>query len=137
MIEYIISYAIKSVLIYLCYYYAGEKYSNSLVIIILEFIAIWWLFDNAIEPLIFNNENRNEFFSKVFSVNILNLCLSIYYILGGVIMALLYGPWKKLSSGFVKIIALFVYLIVYNRIYFSILDMANKELTEGFCACTL
>lgn len=135
MMEYIISYAIKAVVIYWYYTWAINK-NFSLLALILQIIAIWWLIDNIVTPLL-NQEEREVFFSKIFSVDILNLCLSIYYFLAGAGMYFLYSYWNELDAAWKKVGALGVYMIAYNRLYFAILNMNNKELSEGFCACSL
>ena len=88
MIESIISYIIKTLLIYYYYITYGIRNNSRLLLVIVEIIAIWWIYDNAIHPLIFGNEDSSKFFSKIFSVNVLNICISIYYIIGGIIMYL-------------------------------------------------
>lgn len=135
MMEYIFSYAIKAIVIYWYYIWAVNK-NYSLLALILQIVAIWWLIDNIIAPLL-NQQERDAFFSKIFSVDVLNLCLSIYYFIAGAGMYLLYSYWSNLDSWWKKVGALFVYMIIYNRAYFAILNMSNKELSEGFCTCAL
>lgn len=137
MIESIISYIIKTLLIYYYYITYGIKHNSRLLLVIIEIIAIWWIYDNAINPLIFGSENKTDFFSKIFSVDILNICISIYYIIGGIIMYLLWSYWVTIETPLGKMATIFLFLIIYNRVYYSILDMTNKELKEGFCGCGL
>lgn len=133
--EYIISYAIKAVVIYWYYLWALQK-NYSLLALIVQIVAIWWLLDNIIAPL-FNQTDRDAFFKKIFSVDVLNLCLSIYYLFAGVCMYFLFGYWRDLDTAWKKIGALGVFMIAFNRVYFAILNMTNKELSEGFCTCAL
>lgn len=135
MIEYIISYAIKAIIIYLYYTWAFTMTSN-VIALILQLIAIWWLIDNVLTPM-FNSEERNAFFDKVFSVDILNICISIYYFIAGVLFYMFYDYWKDLDSGWKKVGSLGVFMILYNRLYFAIISMADKTMAEGFCACSL
>lgn len=135
MIEYIISYAIKAIIIYLYYTWAFTMTSN-VIALILQLIAIWWLIDNVLTPM-FNSEERNAFFDKVFSVDILNICISIYYFIAGVLFYIFYDYWKDLDSGWKKVGSLGVFMILYNRLYFAIISMADKTMAEGFCACSL
>lgn len=131
MIEYIISYAIKAIIIYFYYIWAVTKTSN-LVALILQLIAIWWLIDNVLSPL-FNKDQRNA----MMSVDVLNICISIYYFIAGFIMYILYGYWKDINNAWIKVGALGVFLILYNRLYYSILSMTDKTVAEGFCGCML
>lgn len=135
MIEYIISYVIKAVVIYWYYTWAIQK-NYSLLALIIQVVAIWWLLDNVITPL-FNQEERDSFFKKIFSVDVLNLCLSIYYLFAGVCMYFLFSYWRDLDAAWKKIGALGAFMFVFNRAYFAVLNMANKELSEGFCSCAL
>ena len=131
MMEYIISYAIKAVVIYWYYTWALQK-NFSLLALIVQIVAIWWLLDNIVAPL-FNQDDRDAFFKKIFSVDVLNLCLSIYYLFAGVCMYFLFGYWRDLDAAWKKIGALGVFMIAFNRAYFAILNMTNKDLSEGFC----
>lgn len=133
--EYIISYAIKAVVIYWYYTWALQK-NFSLLALIVQIVAIWWLLDNIVAPL-FNQDDRDAFFKKIFSVDVLNLCLSIYYLFAGVCMYFLFGYWRDLDAAWKKISALGVFMIAFNRVYFAILNMTNKDLSEGFCTCAL
>ena len=135
MIEYIISYAIKAVIIYWFYNWVNNKSFDQLGLI-LCIIAVWWIIDNIISPF-FNQEEREAYFQKLFSIDILNLCLRIYYIIAGAGMYFLYSYWKDLDAAWKKIVTLGGYMLLYNRLYFAILNMNNKELSEGFCACSL
>ena len=135
MMEYIISYAIKAVIIYWYYTWALQK-NFSLLALIVQIVAIWWLLDNIVAPL-FNQNDRDAFFKKIFSVDVLNLCLSIYYLFAGVCMYFLFGYWRNLDAAWKKIGALGVFMIAFNRVYFAILNMTNKDLSEGFCTCAL
>lgn len=137
MIESIISYIIKTLLIYYFYVYYGLVENCKLCLLIIEVVAIWWLYDVAINPLIFGSEHSSEFFSKIFSVDILNICISVYYLIGGIIMYILWTYWADLKTTFAKMGTLFLFFVIYNRVYYSILDMTNKELKEGFCGCGL
>lgn len=135
MIEYILSYAIRTVIIY---FYAGWALSKSfsLLAVVVQVVAIWWLVDNVITPLL-NQEDRDAFFSKIFSVDVLNLCLSIYYLFGGILLFFLYKYWNGLTTWYWKMLSLFIFLVAYNRIYFSIINMNDKQISEGFCACAM
>ena len=137
MIESIISNIIKTLLIYYYYITYGIRNNSRLLLVIVEIIAIWWIYDNAIHPLIFGNEDSSKFFSKIFSVNVLNICISIYYIIGGIIMYLSWSYWNRIETPIVKIGSIFLFLYIYNRVYYSILNMTNDELKEGFCGCGL
>lgn len=137
MMESIISYIIKTLLIYYYYITYGINSNSRLILVIAEIIAIWWIYDNAINPLIFGNEDRSKFFSKIFSVNVLNICISIYYIIGGIIMYLLWSYWNRIETPLVRISTIFLFLYIYNRVYYSILNITNDELKEGFCGCGL
>ena len=137
MIESIISYIIKTLLIYYYYITYGIRNNSRLLLVIVEIIAIWWIYDNAIHPLIFGNEDSSKFFSKIFSVNVLNICISIYYIIGVIIMFLSWSYLNRIETPIVKIGSIFLFLYIYNRVYYSILNMTNDELKEGFCGCGL
>ena len=135
MIEYIISYAIKAGVLYFYWKWAIPNNTNVIPFII-QIVAIWWLLDNVITPLL-NQEDRDQFFSRIFSVDVLNLCLSIYYIIAGVLMYMLFDKWYKLTDWYTKVLSLFVFMIAYNRVYFAIVNMNSKQISEGFCACAL
>ena len=52
-------------------------------------------------------------------------------------MYFLFGYWRDLDAAWKKIGALGVFMIAFNRAYFAILNMTNKNLSEGFCTCAL
>lgn len=135
MLIYIASYVLKALII--CWAYTVSLgYQFSLLALVIELVAIWWLLDNFIVPLFMPNE-REKLFSRIFSVDILNICIGIYYIIGGLIMYFMYSPWDALKSTFMKITTLAIFLIAYNKIYYAILSVGSKQIAEGFCSCSM